>query len=82
MSTALERKKQPPQPALKPGIIYSGDNGQLICIHCAGMSALFTGYDRSGHKVEALDADFAREWRTIVGKNLACESGCTEYRDI
>ena len=88
MSGKLEARKSPrcsaiaPKSVLKPGIIYSGDNGQRICLHCAGMSAKFTGRDLSGHKVTALGADDAQYWFEMLGKQLACEGGCTVYPSI
>ena len=71
-----------PKSVLKPGIIYSGDNGRLICLHCAGMSAKFTGRDLSGHKVEAMGPDDAQGWFAYFGEPMKCESGCTEYPAI
>ena len=68
------------KPVLKEGVIYEADNGQLICLKCAGSSAKFTGHDRSGKRVRALNkgADNA-SWFTMFGKPLACEAGCTVY---
>ncbi|MEA2067798.1 MAG: hypothetical protein U9P12_01240 [Verrucomicrobiota bacterium] len=43
-----------PKPVLKEGIIYSSDNGMLICKKCAGQSALYTGRDSSGQEVLAI----------------------------
>lgn len=42
-----------PRPVLKPGAIYFGDNGRAMCSanKCAGMAALHTGRDLSGHPV-------------------------------
>ena len=71
-----------PKPALKAGIIYSGDNGRLTCLHCSGMSAKFTGRDLSGHKVQAMGQADAQEWFAYLGKPMACESGCTTYPAI
>jgi hypothetical protein len=70
-----------PKPVLKAGIVYSADNGRLICLRCAGASAKFTGRDLSGQKVAPLRSDDAeaREWFNHFGKPLACEIGCTVY---
>lgn len=70
-----------PKPVLKSGVIYSADNGELICLECAGMSAKFTGFDRSGQSVEAVPntAESRAQWRAAFGKDLACEAGCTKY---
>ena len=68
-----------PTPVLKPGIIYSGDNGQRICACCAGQSALYTGRDRSGKKVMAIQISETVEWKKHFGKDLSCECGKTTY---
>lgn len=68
-----------PTPKLRAGMVYSGDNGERICIHCAGASALYTGRDLSGQKVDAFTEADAREWEKMLGKPLACEAGCTVY---
>lgn len=73
------RRNQLPKPKLAAGIIYSGDNGRLICVHCAGMSAKFTGRDLSGHRVTALGQEDADEWMRVMGVPLECESGCTKH---
>lgn len=62
---------------LKSGVVYSGDNGRMICVECAGQSALYTGRDISGKRVVALTAADAAEWVKLLGKPLACERGCT-----
>lgn len=68
-----------PKPVLKPGVVYSSDNGRLICIHCAGASAKFTGRDISGQRVEAVPVAETVEWRATFGRDLACECGRTIY---
>jgi hypothetical protein len=68
-----------PTPVLKPGIIYSSDNGRLICVQCAGASAKFTGHDISGQAVTALPASETVEWHAEFGRPMSCESGCTTY---
>ncbi len=69
-----------PKPVLKPGVIYSGDNGMSICIHCAGNSALYTGRDISGRKVQAFTAADAAIYKQMLGTDLSCERGCTTFR--
>jgi hypothetical protein len=66
-------------PKLAAGIIYSGDNGRLFCAKCAGQTALYTGRDISGQKVEAMDAADNKAWIAEFGKPIACESGCTTF---
>lgn len=73
------RTTPPPKPVLKPGIIYHSDNGRLICVECAGMSAKFTGHDISGQKVFALPYSETLEWFKEFGKPMACECGRTIY---
>lgn len=68
-----------PKPALKHGKIYSGDNGMRICLHCAGNSALYTGRDLSGQRVRVFTEADALAWREMLGKDLACERGCTTH---
>lgn len=65
--------------ALKPGTIYSADNGELICANCAGYAAKFTGRDRSGLKVVEMTMADSREWELEFDKPLSCERGCTKY---
>lgn len=74
MSTIKE-----PKPKLKDGIIYSADNGMLICLHCAGQSAKYSGRDLSGQRVQACGDLDNREWIKFFGKPLSCERGCTCY---
>lgn len=69
-----------PKPVLKAGIIYSGDNGRLICVHCAGMSAKYTGRDLSGHRVTPLNQADADHWMQVMNEHLKCESGCTVHK--
>lgn len=68
-----------PKPVLKDGVIYSADNGELICKKCAGQSALYTGCDRSGQEVVPVLRSENAEWRKMFGRDLRCESGCTSY---
>jgi hypothetical protein len=76
------KKRKPlkePKPVLKDGVIYSGDNGELICRKCAGDSALYTGRDRSGLKVRVVPRSENEAWREFFGKDMTCERGCTSY---
>ena len=66
-------------PVLLPGIIYSADNGRLICLKCAGMSAKFTGHDISGLKCEPVPWGENAAWRKEFGKPISCEAGCLTY---
>ncbi len=67
-----------PKPVLKPGIVYLGDNGRAVCIHCAGNSALYTGRDLSGQKVLPMMAEELAIWKEMTSrKTLSCEKGCT-----
>ena len=68
-----------PKPVLKHGFIYAADNGRLICLHCAGMSAKFTGRDTSGQRVTKVPHSQTVEWFTEFGKPMSCENGCTTY---
>lgn len=61
------------KPALRAGIIYSGDNGRLLCLECAGYNAKFSGRDLSGHKVTAMNQSDADHWMQVMGATLACE---------
>jgi len=70
---------KPPPIKLKPGVIYSADNGRLICVECAGMSAKYTGRDLSGQRVCAIPYHETVAWFQAFGKPLACEGGCTTY---
>ncbi len=71
-----------PVAVLSPGVVYSADNGRLICLKCAGMSAKYTGRDISGQKVTAMNVEDAIEWVAAVGRPMACERGCTSYAGL
>lgn len=73
-------KPKMPKPVLKAGVIYSGDNGQLICVHCAGRSALYSGRDLSGHKVTPNTHEDADDWMRVMGVEMKCEGGCTTHK--
>lgn len=47
---------------LKPGALYWSDNGRVICVSCAGASALFSGRDLSGQKVTRVSAADVEAW--------------------
>lgn len=68
-----------PKPVLKDGVIYSGDNGMLICKKCASDSELYAGETRSGVKLRAIPQSENQAWRTFFGKDMTCERGCTSY---
>lgn len=70
---------QDPKPALKPGVIYSADNGMRICLQCAGNSAKFTGRDISGQRVIRIPVAETVDWKSMFGEDLSCERGCTTY---
>lgn len=67
------------KPFLQAGVIYSADNGERICIHCAGQSALYTGRDRSGQKCKPFGPKDAAKWLALTGRVLNCETGCTSF---
>jgi len=71
-----------PEPVLKDGVIYSADNGMLICKKCAGQSALYTGRDISGQKVSVVPRSENSAWKKMFGENMACEKGCTRYGEL
>lgn len=77
-----------PEPVLLPGIIYLGDNGQSICLKCAGSSAKYTGRDLSGQKVFAVPFSEAAVYHQmrkeiegghILPAKYSCECGHVTY---
>jgi hypothetical protein len=64
------------RPLLREGALYWADNGRRICVRCAGQSALYTGRDISGQKVERVTVEDVRAWPDDLGV-LRCASGCT-----
>lgn len=74
-------RRTEPKPKLKPGVIYYGDNGRRLCrhLHCAGVSALTTGRDLSGHRVVPAKYAETIAWHAEFGKPLSCECGRTTY---
>lgn len=65
-----------PRPVLEDGALYFSDNGRLICATCAGCSALYTGRDISGQKVQRVNVDDATGWLQAMGRPISCEAGC------
>jgi hypothetical protein len=76
---AIVRPLDHTTPVLKAGVIYSGDNGALLCVECAGSCAKYTGHDRSGQKVSVMPYQQTLLWQQAFGKPLACECGKTIY---
>lgn len=70
-----------PRPLLREGALYWADNGRVICAKCAGQSALYTGRDISGQKVERITVEEVRDWPEDLG-TLHCESNCTVLSQI
>lgn len=67
-----------PKPVLKAGSLYIADNGRVICTKCAGQSALYTGYDISGQRVQRMRPADVREFAAAMGEDtVSCEAGCT-----
>jgi len=64
------------EPALREDALYLGDNGRSFCgrLGHAGMTAHFTGRDRSGQPVHRVTEEDQREARRY-GVALVCE-GC------
>jgi hypothetical protein len=60
---------------LRDGAVYLGDNGRLMCRECAGATALYSGCDLSGAKVERLDCSAVREMASGIGRAVTCECG-------
>ena len=61
------------------GQIYSGDNGRLMCSHCAGMTPLYTLRDLSGQRLHKIDACDNKVWDEYFKKNISCECGKTNW---
>lgn len=55
MTTTTERK-----PVLLDRALYIGDNGRVFCGAHAGMSARWSGYDLSGHKVARITPAYCK----------------------
>lgn len=65
-----------PRPVLVDGAVYWADGGRRICLRCAGQSALYTGRDLSGQRVERVTVADVRAWPDDLGV-LCCEARCT-----
>lgn len=71
-----------PVPVLKQGVIYSSDNGRMVCYRCAGMRAKFMGICADGTPTTAMTQEDAEEWERLFDRPMACEEGCTTYRRV
>jgi hypothetical protein len=56
--------------------LYFGDNGRILCsaLACAGSTALHTGRDLSGTKVQRVSIDDVVAWSTDIGP-MVCDCG-------
>lgn len=70
-----------PRPVLLDGAVYWSDGGRRICVRCAGASALYTGRDLSGQRVERVTAADVCGWPDELGP-LRCEAGCTQLTRV
>jgi hypothetical protein len=74
----MARRTTDPRPLLREGAVYWADNGQAICLSCAGMTAKFTGRDISGQRVARVTLADVRAWEAEGDLGpLSCEAGCT-----
>jgi hypothetical protein len=73
------KEAQYPSPVLRAGVIYHSDNGRLICLECAGASALYTGFDLSGQRVTPVPVHETVRWKKEFGRDMTCECGQTRY---
>ena len=64
-----------PRPLLRDGALYWANKGCVICAKCTGQSALYTGRDISGQKVEGITLEEVRAWPDDLVV-LRCASGC------
>ena len=77
----MMRRTTDPRPLLREGAVYWADNGRLICATCAGASALYTGRDLSGQRVERVTLEDVARWPQDLGA-FRCEAGCTTLTAI
>jgi len=77
----MASRETTPRPLLREGALYWADNGRVICARCAGQSALYTGRDISGQRVERVTLEDVRAWPDDLG-SLRCASGCTALSAI
>ena len=70
-----------PRPALREDELYLGDNARCFCgrLHHAGMTAHFTGRDRSGQAVHRVTEAEQHEAKRL-GVTLACGTCAAEAR--
>jgi hypothetical protein len=61
------------KPKLKDDVLYSTDNGALLCGQHCGMSARYTGRDISGQRVEKVTPDEVRYFEA-EGLTAKCET--------
>ena len=63
-----------PKPLLKPDALYMGDGGRIFCGKHAGTSALYTGRDISGQRVERVNVE---QWKRegVVPQCETCRFG-------
>ena len=74
---------QPMRKVLKPGAVYLSDCGHAVCIKCAGASALYTGRDISGQKVERVTVEDIHDWQRYDDLGpFTCDAGCTVLAPI
>jgi hypothetical protein len=69
-------------PSLVDHAVYIGDNGRLMCRSCAGATALASGRDISGQRVERINVDATIEIAAAVGHAIGCECGLVRLRQI
>jgi hypothetical protein len=64
------------KPKLKPDELYEGDNGRITCgkLHCAGMTAHFSGRTTAGQRVKKMTAADNAEWVREFGEPMKCET--------
>ena len=67
-----------PASVLKAGVLYSGENGMIICRKCAGVRES-SGYLSSGAPISQITPLDAVEYKKLFGEDIRCEKGCTEY---
>ena len=77
----IARKTTDPSPVLRDGAVYWADNGRRICARCAGASALYTGHDLSGQRVERVTIEDVHDWPAGLGP-LGCEMGRTTLSPV
>ena len=61
-------------PINQPKALWFCDNGACYCTDHLGSSALYTGRDISGQRIERVTASDALEAAKIYGASLRCET--------